>query len=130
MNSRRALVLGGGGVTGIAWETGMLAGLAEAGIDLSTADVVVGTSAGSVVGAQILSGATLRDLYAAQLADATREVSARIGANVILHFVMASLWPWDEKGARARLGRAALKARTLTQSEPKSVIERWVPSVT
>jgi len=25
---RRALVLGGGGVTGIAWETGLIAGLA------------------------------------------------------------------------------------------------------
>jgi hypothetical protein len=41
--SGRALVLGSGGVTGIAWETGKLAGLAEAGIDLTSADLVVGT---------------------------------------------------------------------------------------
>jgi hypothetical protein len=33
-----ALVLGGGGITGIAWELGMLAGLAEHGIDLRDAD--------------------------------------------------------------------------------------------
>ena len=35
-----ALVLGGGGVTGIAWELGILKGLADAGLDLSTADLV------------------------------------------------------------------------------------------
>jgi len=69
MTARRALVLGGGGVTGIGWMTGLLAGLAEAGTDLTLADLVVGTSAGSVVGAQILSGATLRDLYATQLTE-------------------------------------------------------------
>jgi NTE family protein len=125
---RRGLVLGGGGVTGIAWETGVLAGLAEAGIDLTSADVVVGTSAGSVVGAQILSGVALEDLYAAQLADTTRETSARIGTSAILRFVAASLWPRDEERARARLGRAALKARTVAGSEPKAVIEQWVPS--
>jgi NTE family protein len=124
----RALVLGGGGVTGIAWETGLLAGLAEAGVDLTSADVVVGTSAGSVVGAQILSGVALEDLYAAQLTDATGESSARIGTTAILRFVIASLWPRDEERARARLGRAALKARSVTEPGPKSVIERWLPS--
>lgn len=49
----RGLVLGGGGITGIAWETGLLWGLAEAGVDLTGADRIVGTSAGSIVGAQI-----------------------------------------------------------------------------
>ncbi len=62
-----ALVLGGGGVTGIAWETGLLYGLAEAGVDLSTADLIIGTSAGSVVGTQIATGIGLRDLYTRQL---------------------------------------------------------------
>lgn len=56
--SRRALVLGGGGPVGIAWESGLIAGLAEVGIDLSDADFIVGTSAGSVVGAQIALGRT------------------------------------------------------------------------
>ena len=49
----------------------MLAGLAEAGIDLAAADLVVGTSAGSVVSAQILGGLTLEGLYARQLEDPT-----------------------------------------------------------
>src|ERR1700759_1084042 len=48
---RRALVLGGGGVTGIAWETGLIAGLAGLGIDLAAADVIIGTSAGRLGGA-------------------------------------------------------------------------------
>lgn len=67
MADRTALVLGGGGITGAAWEIGLLVGLAEAGVDLTTADLVVGTSAGAVVGAQVLSGVSIEDLYARQL---------------------------------------------------------------
>ena len=37
----RALVLSGGGPVGIAWETGLIAGLAEGGVDLSSADFIV-----------------------------------------------------------------------------------------
>ncbi|MFE2146759.1 patatin-like phospholipase family protein, partial [Streptomyces sp. NPDC059456] len=48
MSGGTALVLGGGGLTGIGWETGILYGLARAGVDLTAADLVVGTSAGSV----------------------------------------------------------------------------------
>ena len=54
--TRRALVLGGGGITAIAWEFGLLRGLVNAGIHLDDADEVIGTSAGSVVGAHLLSG--------------------------------------------------------------------------
>ncbi|WP_406505942.1 hypothetical protein [Streptomyces sp. NBC_01602] len=64
-----ALVLGAGGVTGSAWETGILYGLAEAGVDLSTAGLIIGSSAGAVVGAQLASGLLgLPELYARQLA--------------------------------------------------------------
>ena len=52
----RAVVLGGGGPVGIAWETGLLAGFAEGGIDLAQADFILGTSAGSFVGAQLAMG--------------------------------------------------------------------------
>src|SRR5215203_1575582 len=75
----RALVLGGGGVTGVAWEIGVLAGLAEAGVDLTGADLVVGTSAGSVVGAQVTSGAGIEELYARQLEPPASERVARLG---------------------------------------------------
>jgi NTE family protein len=125
---RRGLVLGGGGVTGIAWMTGLLAGLAEKGSELTAADMVVGTSAGSVVGAQILSGPTLEDLFAAQLTDPTGELAARMGATAMLRFITAALWPGDEQRARARLGRSALKARTVPEAERRAVIERRLPT--
>ncbi|MFP7761465.1 patatin-like phospholipase family protein [Marisediminicola sp. LYQ85] len=53
---RRGIVLGGGGVAGIAWEASLLTTMMGSGVDLSSADVVVGTSAGSVVGAALRSG--------------------------------------------------------------------------
>ncbi|QYF74473.1 patatin-like phospholipase family protein [Cryobacterium sp. PAMC25264] len=55
--SGTALVLGGGGSTGNAWLIGVIAALTEAGMDVSRADLVVGTSAGSTAAAQI-SGAS------------------------------------------------------------------------
>ena len=58
----RALVLGGGGLSGIAWETGVLAGLAAGGADVTAADFVLGTSAGATVAAQLGSGLSLTDL--------------------------------------------------------------------
>jgi NTE family protein len=126
-SSGRALVLGGGGVTGIAWETGLLAGLADAGIDLTSADLVVGTSAGSVVGAQVLSGVTLEELYAKQLEDATGKIAARMSAGAILRFVIYSLWPGGENRGRARLGRAASTAHTVSESERRAVIAKLLP---
>jgi NTE family protein len=51
--TRTALVLGGGGSTGNAWLLGVIAGLAEAGLDVTRADLIVGTSAGATAAAQI-----------------------------------------------------------------------------
>ena len=63
-----ALVLGGGGAAGNAWEIGIIAGLAEAGLDMTeAADLVVGTSAGATAAAQMLSGIRAAELLAAVL---------------------------------------------------------------
>ena len=121
-------MLGGGGVTGIAWETGLLAGLAEAGIDLTSGDLVVGTSAGSIVGAQILSGVSLKDLYNTQLAEPTAEIAAKMGPTTLLRFAVAMLWPGSEQQGRARLGHAALRASTVPESERFAVIRQRLPS--
>src|SRR5580692_8898736 len=67
-----AIVLGGGGVTGIAWEIGVLAGLLDAGVDLG-ADAVLGTSAGAFVGTALAAGADIEQLNAAQQAPAVDE---------------------------------------------------------
>jgi NTE family protein len=119
---RRGLVLGGGGVTGIAWETGLLMGLEEAGVDLTAADVVVGTSAGSVVGAQITTGASLDELYATQLREPKGEIAARMGFGALAHFVLAAAWPGDPRVGRARIGRAALRAKTVPEAQRKQII--------
>jgi len=86
VNERRGLVLGGGGVTGIAWETGLLLGLQEAGVDLTSADLVVGTSAGSVVGAQVTTGCSLAELYERQLEPPHPGQPATIGPRVLAGF--------------------------------------------
>lgn len=65
--SQRALVLGGGGSAGNAWEVGVIAGLSDAGLEVAEADLIVGTSAGSTAAAQITS-AKPSDLLAAILA--------------------------------------------------------------
>ena len=55
---RRGLVLGGGGIWFVAWQTGYLRRLEELGLGLGSADRLVGTSAGSIV-ASILAGEKL-----------------------------------------------------------------------
>ncbi|MFJ5991404.1 patatin-like phospholipase family protein [Lentzea sp. NPDC092896] len=73
MSTTRALVLGGGGITGIGWEIGVLAGLLDEGVDLRDADTVIGTSAGSFVGANFTSGADWEALFADQARAAEHE---------------------------------------------------------
>lgn len=126
-NDRKALVLAGGGVTGIGWEVGVLAGLAELGVDLSDADVVVGTSAGSVVGAKLTTGVPLPKLYDEQLRAASGEVTARMGPGVLLRYVAASVLPGGDQRARARLGRKALAAKTEPESERIAVFRQLLP---
>ena len=58
-SATRALVLGGGGPVGRAWEAGLAAGLHTQGMDLGGADLIVGTSAGAIVGAELALGLAL-----------------------------------------------------------------------
>lgn len=73
----RALVLGGGGPVGIAWESGLAVGLGGLGVDLAAADRIIGTSAGSVVGAELALGLDLE--AAARALAATRRPATEIG---------------------------------------------------
>lgn len=114
----RALVLGGGGSTGNAWLIGVVAGLYEGGLDVSTADLTVGTSAGSTAAAQ-LAGATPTELLAAILATAPthhtgpREPDrARVPARAVSdHMARTSriiASAADPADMRRRMGAAAL----------------------
>ncbi|MFJ9776174.1 patatin-like phospholipase family protein [Kitasatospora sp. NPDC101157] len=109
--NQAALVLGGGGPVGGAWLTGVVAGLADGGIDLMAAHTVIGTSAGAVFGARLASGEPARELYERQLADLDR-VEMDITAIQTLRFLWAALATRDPERSVRRLGHAALTART------------------
>ncbi|HEX4393279.1 MAG TPA: patatin-like phospholipase family protein [Mycobacterium sp.] len=72
------VILGGGGVAGLAWEIGLLAGLDDAGVDLTIADKVIGTSAGSFAGAVWLQEGGLGAAFTGQVSATVAEVSASV----------------------------------------------------
>ena len=115
----RALVLGGGGSTGNAWLIGVIAGLFDAGLDVTTADLTIGTSAGSTAAAQI-AGKTPTELLAAILAAALQQPTGPVGSDrgrvsirpVVDHMertgkIIASAE--DAADMRRRMGAAALE---------------------
>jgi NTE family protein len=126
--TRRALVLGGGGLAGIGWEWGILAGLAEAGVRLGDADLVVGTSAGSVVGAQIAHGADPQERYEAQLAPPDGEIAAAFGRKTMLRWGLAMVGSRSPQRIRQRIGKLARTATTeATEAERIAVIGSRLP---
>ena len=79
--TERALVLGGGGSAGNAWEIGVIAGLFDAGLDVTEADLIIGTSAGSTVAAQITSATRPDQLFADILAAALQPRTGSAGSD-------------------------------------------------
>jgi NTE family protein len=74
MDRNVALVLGGGGAAGNAWQIGVIAGLAEAGVDMTeAADLVVGTSAGATTAAHVRSGIPAAELFASVLSQPVQQ---------------------------------------------------------
>lgn len=115
MNTTRALVMGGGGVVGTAWMTGLVSGLRRAGVNLAQADMIVGTSAGSIVGTMLATGQDLDSGTPAPPGDrgdsAPHADRGRL-AEVFAILADASLEPAD---ARRRVGQVALAAQTITE---------------
>jgi NTE family protein len=125
---RRALVLGGGGVAGIAWEIGVLAGLAEFGLDVARdADVVIGTSAGATVAAQLERGVSLAELYERQLAPThiERDPPVTAGDQPALSMPLAG---GSLQDAWRHIGAGAVAARTVPESVRHQVIAARLPS--
>ncbi|MBB4687520.1 patatin-like phospholipase family protein [Amycolatopsis jiangsuensis] len=122
-----ALVLGGGGVAGIAWTVGLLTGLAEAGNDVTGADLVVGTSAGATVAAQLGSGLGLAGLYARQAEPGlqTEELQAELDLEKF-----GALLERNVGGPELRraVGRFALESPTVPQERRRAVIAARLPS--
>ncbi|WP_037808715.1 patatin-like phospholipase family protein [Amycolatopsis nivea] len=127
----RALVLGGGGVAGIAWATGLLTGLAEAGQDVTDADVLIGTSAGAAVAAQLGSGLPLPQLYARQTDPALQaaEIAAEFDPEKFGEEFAAVLADGGTAAeTRRAMGKYALAAETVQEPRRRAVIESRLPS--
>jgi NTE family protein len=127
----RALVLGGGGIAGIAWMTGLLFGLVEEGVDLRTAEMMVATSAGAAVAAQLGSGLPLKDLFDRQVepSQQTRELTPNARLFKLLESALSKANRLPERAERTRhIGRWALEAPTVTEEERRSVITERLPS--
>jgi NTE family protein len=107
---KTALVLGGGGPIGIAWEAGLLLGLRDRGIDLSRADRIVGTSAGSIVGAHLALLGSVDTLYTAQATPLDSTMKPPNMAPLMAAFARAKLFWWSVDRERRSLGKSARKA--------------------
>ena len=130
----RALVLGGGGVAGIAWETGILLGIAdespEAARALLDSDVLLGTSAGSTVVAQIGSGTGLAELFERQVGEASAEIDPGVEIDDIARLFLAAMSDPDATltQRRQRIGAVALATDTVAEPLRRNVIARRLPS--
>ena len=106
----RALILGGGGPVGVGWESGLAVGLAREGVILSDSDLIVGTSAGSIVGARL----ALRMDLSQTVGSVSQPIPAEPGAGGGIGQLMTA---WADATARSlsaeetrvELGRIALE---------------------
>jgi NTE family protein len=129
----RALVLGGGGLAGIAWQTGMLLGLAEGGVAVTRFDLVVGTSAGSTVAAQLGSGESPAQLFARQTephrqAEEVRPPEASGVAQLLEMLTQLNARDGNPGELRRRIGELALAADTMPEPVRRAVIAGRLPS--
>ena len=86
----RALVLAGGGVGGIAWLIGFTDGLRRRGVELSAADLMIGTSAGAAVATQLATG-QLDAAVGMQLSEQTAELSVHFDMQAAFADMVAAL---------------------------------------
>ncbi|WP_051723550.1 patatin-like phospholipase family protein [Micromonospora chokoriensis] len=129
-DARPVWMLGGGGVAGIAWEVGILAGLADEGVTVAPEAILVGTSAGAVVGAQISSGTPLPELFERQREGVAHETSAALGFLDLLRLARAQLFARSPEQAARRLGRLALTTRIDDPSRHRRIAEARLPDHT
>ena len=117
---RIGLVLGAGGVLGAAWMTGALAGLQDRLPAAADVDLIVGTSAGSVLAAALRCRASMDEIVAWQCGDAT----GMLAESMVLAKRDGPLPPWPRPHPGSLpLARAAL----LLQVPPWVGASGWLP---
>lgn len=128
------LVLAGGGIAGIAWETGILCGIADEAPDAAAAllasDVLLGTSAGSTVAAQLGSGASLEELFARQVGAASAEIDSGVAVDDIAELFLAamSVPGLTQEDKLRRIGAIAASTDTVAEPVRREVIAQRLPS--
>jgi NTE family protein len=130
---KRSLVLAGGGVAGIAWEVGVLFGISDIEPELAasiiSADLIVGTSAGSAVAAQISSESDLEALYEVQCSTQSNEImidfDATTHASRVEELIERSE---DDREVRRAIGKFAISAKTIDEIQRRSVIAARLPN--
>lgn len=120
-------------MAGIAWETGILTGIADespaTAEALLASDALVGTSAGSTVAAQLGSGLGLSALFDRQTVAATAEINPGAGIEEIIEmFLTAMTAPGSKIEKLQRIGDIALAAETVAEPVRRAVIEQRLPS--
>lgn len=111
---KRALVFGGGGPVGFAWETAIATGLLDHGIDLRDAGIIVGTSAGAVVGTHL---ARARDPH--ELAERRRAAAPPLNSpspDVAALTEIFTVWGTSDERCAA-VGHLALAAKTMPEEQ-------------
>jgi len=115
------VVLGGGGLAGMAWLHGVLDALPPL---LAGADRVIGTSAGALLAARLLGGGSLEGL-AAHVAELA---GVRLRVPVVARLLGAQVWP-SRRHALIWLGRAARRPVALTEDAFVGLVGRAVGAV-
>jgi NTE family protein len=128
------LVLAGGGLVGIAWETGILRGIADESPATAKAllesDVLVGTSAGSTVGAQLGSGLGIEALFDRQTTASSAELSPNVDFEEITELFLSAMSPSNTTKAEQlqKIGAVALASATVPEAVRRDVIAQRLPS--
>ena len=130
-----ALVLAGGGLAGIAWETGVLLGIQDvepeaAACIIGAPTTLIGTSAGSNVSAQISTGTPLDVLFERQVHETTHEVYVEVDFDTFMATMAAAhSEATSPDDARRRIGTIAKNTTTADRAVRRSIIESRLPGM-
>lgn len=125
MKHDTTLVLGGGGIAGLGWFAGVIWGLFEEGVDIRSADHMIGTSAGSATAVQLRSAQSTEALFAQQtdpalIKEEPAPTSEAIGAMMSAYPRIMALTQQDER--LAAMGALALNAQWVTPHARRETI--------
>src|SRR6516162_3121832 len=109
----RALVLGAGGPVGRTWQSGLIAGLIEREIDLGDASLIIGTSAGAIVGAQLALGLKFAAPSKLDLAIQAAPASSWSDLSGLLAAIGRAVRSSEAEIERAKIGAFAIEAQTV-----------------